>query len=196
MDSFLEIRNLSFSFGLKALFQGVGLRLMPLDSYVCRLGPQRGRKVDFAQNHRRAHFRRRENRPTAPQPTSRKSPPKRRRPPGNSRRWSNKSMDESGRSRVYWETSRRRRRNFPPHPGKCQADHGGKSGNCGKCQRHQPRCPGNHRRRQEGDPGTAGPGSPDPGNRRGRRSNRHRPSKSLADSKADFPAPERRSDRD
>ena len=34
MDSFLEIRNLSFSFGLKALFQGVGLRLMPLDSYA------------------------------------------------------------------------------------------------------------------------------------------------------------------
>lgn len=34
MDSILEIRNLSFSFGLKALFQGVGLRLMPLDSYA------------------------------------------------------------------------------------------------------------------------------------------------------------------
>jgi ABC-type multidrug transport system ATPase subunit len=34
MDSILEIQNLSFSFGLKALFQGVGLRLMPLDSYA------------------------------------------------------------------------------------------------------------------------------------------------------------------
>ena len=34
MDSILEIQNLSFSFGLKAVFQGVGLRLGPLDSYA------------------------------------------------------------------------------------------------------------------------------------------------------------------
>ena len=34
MDSILEIHNLSFSFGQKAIFQGVDLRLIPLDSYA------------------------------------------------------------------------------------------------------------------------------------------------------------------
>lgn len=34
MDRILEIRNLSFFFGPKALFQEVNLRLMPLDSYA------------------------------------------------------------------------------------------------------------------------------------------------------------------
>jgi len=34
MDSILEIRNLSFSFGHRAIFQGVNLRLMPQDSYA------------------------------------------------------------------------------------------------------------------------------------------------------------------
>jgi phospholipid/cholesterol/gamma-HCH transport system ATP-binding protein len=34
MDSILEIRNLSFSFGQRPIFQGVNLSLMPLDAYA------------------------------------------------------------------------------------------------------------------------------------------------------------------
>ena len=43
MDSILEIRNLSFSFGRRPVFQGVALRLMPQD-VLCPLGPRRGRE--------------------------------------------------------------------------------------------------------------------------------------------------------